>query len=77
MATSIDFLRVTWMGRTDTEDGHVKDIRIPLYILLLYIMPYCYMYVPLHSPVQGLCELHMTWGLLEPLDHSHHSDARA
>ena len=24
-----------------------------------------------HSPARGLCELHMGWGLLEPLIHSH------
>ena len=24
-----------------------------------------------HSPGRGLCELHMGWGLLEPLIHSH------
>ena len=23
------------------------------------------------SPARGLCELHMTWGLLEPLVHTH------
>ena len=25
-----------------------------------------------HSPARGLCELHMGWGLLEPLIHSQH-----
>jgi len=30
----------------------------------------------IHSPVRGLCELHMGWGLLEPLIHSQNSDAR-
>jgi hypothetical protein len=29
-----------------------------------------------HSPARGLCELHMGWGLLEPLIHSHHLDGR-
>ena len=25
-----------------------------------------------HSPARGLCELHIGWGLLEPLDHNQH-----
>ena len=29
-----------------------------------------------HSPARGLCELHIGWGLLEPLDHIQHSDGR-
>ena len=29
-----------------------------------------------HFPRRGPYDIHMGWGLLEPLDHSHNSDAR-
>ena len=60
MTQFCDVCRSFW-GNGETSDE--SDTRV---CIVYCTVQYC------HSPARGLCELHMGWGLLEPLIHSQH-----